>query len=477
MNILFATSECVPFAASGGLGDVSGSLPHALGRTKGVECRVVLPLYSDMAPEYRKKMTLLAEFEVPVAWRQQYCGVHSAKFGGVTYYFIDNEYYFKRGGLYGYFDDAERFAFFSRAVLEMLSRIDFAPDIIHANDWQTALITVFLNKFGYRQDAKYYGIKTLFTIHNIQYQGKYGHDLAKDVIGLPHEDISVLEYGGCVNFVKGAIESSDRVSTVSPTYAQEILDPWFSYGLDPILRNRQNKLLGILNGIDNDLYDPSSDASIAAPYSAQDTTGKAACKQALIQHFGLSSEGYDSPIIGIVSRLVAHKGIDLIRHMLEYILLHDMKVVVLGSGETMYEDCFRDFSSRYPQGCACEIGFDPRLAHMIYAGSDMFLMPSKSEPCGLSQMISLRYGTLPIVRITGGLKDSITDQGDGKGNGFTFRSYNAHDMLDACLRAKAVYDTPDDWQKLVTRALNCDFGWKKTAGQYIDLYKEMNTLW
>ena len=445
--------------------------------SRGINCRVVLLLYSDIAPEYRKKMTLVAEFDVPVAWRQQYCGLHTAKFGGITYYFIDNEYYFKRGGLYGYFDDAERFTFFCRAVLEMLRHIDFDPDIIHANDWQTALVTVFINQFGYRQDAKYYGIKTLFTIHNIQYQGKYGHDLVKDVIGLPEEEIQVLEYGGCVNFLKGAIESSDRVSTVSPTYAQEILDPWFSYGLDPILANRKYKLRGILNGIDNDIYNPETDEHIAAHFSAQDPAGKAQCKKALKEHFGLSDEPYDAPIIGLVTRLVAHKGIDLVKHVLEYILLHGIKVVVLGSGEYMYENCFRDFSERFPQGCACHIGFDPRLARMIYAGSDMFLMPSKSEPCGLSQMIALRYGTLPIVRTTGGLRDSITDCGDGRGNGFTFRSYNAHDMLDACLRAKEAYDSPEDWAKLVKRALECDFSWKSTAGQYIDLYKEMTKLW
>jgi len=476
MNILFAASECAPFAKSGGLGDVAGSLPKSLNKIRGVNCHVVLPLYSDIAPEYRKKMKLLAEFDVPVAWRRQYCGVHTAKFGNTTYYFLDNEYYFKRGGLYGYYDDAERFVFYSRAILEMLCHIDFVPDIIHANDWQTALTTVFLNKFSYRQDPRFYAVKTLFTIHNIQYQGKYGHELVREVLGIPPEETSVVEYGGCINFLKGAIESSDRVSTVSPTYAQEILDPWFSYGLDPILKNRQYKLRGILNGIDTDDYNPETDPKIAARYSAHDLTGKAECKKALIEHFGLSSEG-NSPIIGIVSRLVAPKGIDLVKHVLEYILLNGIKVVVLGNGDYMYENCFRDFSSRFPQGCAAHIGFDDRLARMIYSGADMFLMPSKSEPCGLAQMISLRYGTLPIVRLTGGLRDSITDSGDGVGNGFTFRSYNAHDMLDACLRAKAVYDRPDDWKILVERALACDFSWKQAAGQYVELYNEMKSLW
>jgi glycogen/starch synthases, ADP-glucose type len=479
MNILFATSECAPFAASGGLGDVSGSLPKALNKAAGVDCRVVMPLYSDIAPEYRKKMTQLAEFEVPVAWRSQYCGIWSAVFHGVTYYFVDNEYYFKRGALYGFFDDAERFAYFSRAVLEMLNHIDFGPDIIHANDWQTALVSVFINMFGYREDPRYYGIKTLFTIHNIQYQGKYGLELLEDVLGVAPHGSAVVEYGGCVNFIKGAIESADKINTVSPSYAQEILDPWFSHGLDQILHEREHKLSGILNGIDNEVYNPETDASIAANYSAQDFAPKAECKKSLLGHFGLETEGdsANEPIIGIVSRLVAHKGFDLVKHVLEYIILNGMKVIVLGSGEYMYENCFRDFAERYPQSCAAHIGFDPKLARMIYAGSDMFLMPSKSEPCGLSQMIALRYGTLPIVRLTGGLKDSISDSGDGKGNGFTFRSYNAHDMLDACLRAKAVYDKPEEWQALVKRALESDYSWSRAADNYLNLYKDMLSLW
>jgi len=474
MNILFATSECTPFAASGGLGDVSGSLPKSLNKKDGVDCRVVMPLYSDIAPQYRKKMTLEAEFEVPVAWRSQYCGVLSLKLSGVVYYFIDNEYYFKRGGLYGYFDDAERYTFFSRAILEMLRHIDFGPDIIHTNDWQTGLVCVLINKF-YRDDPKFYGIKTLFTIHNIQYQGKYGLDTLDDVVGLSPGESPELEYGGCINFMKGAVESADKINTVSPTYAKEILDPWFSHGLDAILRERQNKLCGILNGIDTDFYNPETDHNIAANYSLENPENKALCKKDLIQHFNLSDD--NAPVIGIVSRLVAPKGIDLVKHVLEYILLAGIKMVVLGSGDYMYESCFRDFAGRYPESCGVHIGFMPELARKVYAGSDMILMPSKSEPCGLSQMIALRYGTLPVVRVTGGLKDSITDSGDGKGNGFTFRSYNAHDMLDACLRAKAVYDEPDNWQVLVERALGCDFGWQRAAVSYMGLYEEMAGLW
>ncbi|MEG1650206.1 MAG: glycogen synthase GlgA [Oscillospiraceae bacterium] len=473
MNVLFATSECYPYAASGGLGDVSGALPKALSRC-GVDCRVVLPLYGDIKPEQRAKMTFICDFIVPVAWRHQYCGLFELSENGVTYYFLDNEYYFKRAGLYGYYDDAERFAFFSRAVLEMLRHCDFSPDIIHSNDWQTALTNVYLNKF-YREEEKFSSIKTLFTIHNIQYQGKYGVELLSDVVGIAPSEAAVLEFGGCVNFMKGAIEVSDKVNTVSPTYAKEILDPWFAHGLDPLLRAKQFKLCGILNGIDTEVYDPHTDPYIAANFSARYPQKKALCKKELLEKFSLEDNG--APVMAIVSRLVAHKGIDLVKHVLEYILLSGIQVVVLGSGEYMYENCFSDFARRYPQSCGVKIGFIPELARKIYAGADMFLMPSKSEPCGLSQMLALRYGTVPVVRITGGLADSITDSGDGEGNGFTFRSYNAHDMLDACLRAKAVYENHDEWNVLVKRALKCDFGWERAAESYLGLYNEMVTLW
>ena len=473
MKILFVTSECVPFAASGGLGDVSGALPKALMRLEA-DCRVVMPLYSEIKAEYRAAMEYICDFSVPVAWREQYCGLLSLEREGVTYYFIDNEYYFKRSGLYGYYDDAERYAFFSRAALEMLRHIDFAPEIIHANDWQTALTNVYINEF-YRDDPKYYGIKTLFTIHNIQYQGKYGLETLDDVVGIDKKDASVLEFGGCINFMKGAIECSDKVNTVSPTYAGEILDPWFAHGLDGILREKQYKLCGILNGIDTEVYNPSTDPYIAANYSSRGIAKKKLCKQELLEKFSLEDNG--QPLVAIISRLVAHKGIDLVKHVLEYIILSGMQVVVLGSGEYMYESCFQDFAKRYPESCGVKIGFIPELARKIYAGADMFLMPSKTEPCGLSQMIALRYGTIPIVRVTGGLADTITDSGDGKGNGFTFRSYNAHDMLDATLRAKAVYENPDDWAVLVKRALRCNFSWDRSAQSYLGLYEEMLTLW
>ncbi len=475
MKVLFVTSECSPFAASGGLGDVSGALPKALVKNN-IDCRVVMPLYSEIKPEYRAKMEFLCDFTVSVAWRDQYCGLFKLCADGVTYYFIDNEYYFKRSGLYGYYDDAERFAFFSRAALELLRHTDdnFQPDVIHTNDWQTALVNVYINEF-YRQDSRYYGIKTLFTIHNIQYQGKYGMETLSDVVGIDASHSSVLEFGGCINFMKGAIESSDKVNTVSPSYAKEILDPWFAHGLDGLLRDKQYKLCGILNGIDTDVYNPATDPYIAANYSLRSPAKKALCKKELLEKFSLDDNG--SPVIAIVSRLVAHKGIDLVKHVLEYMLLGGMQVVVLGSGDYMYENCFSDFAKRYPNSCGVKIGFIPELARKIYAGADMFLMPSKSEPCGLSQMIALRYGTVPIVRMTGGLSDSISDSGDGVGNGFTFCSYNAHDMLDACLRAKAVYENKTDWAVLVKRALKCNFGWDRAATSYIGLYNEMVTLW
>ncbi|MDO4566599.1 MAG: glycogen synthase, partial [Oscillospiraceae bacterium] len=396
MNILFVTSECVPFASTGGLGEVSGSLPKALCRAEA-DCRVVLPLYSEIAPQYRGAMEFVCDFAVPVAWREQYCGVLKLERDGVTYYFIDNEYYFKRAGLYGYYDDAERFAFLSRAALEMLRHIDFKPEVIHANDWQTALTNVYINKF-YRTDPLYYDIKTLFTIHNIQYQGKYGMETLDDVVGIDKSEASVLELGGCINFVKGAIESSDKVNTVSPTYARELLDPWYAHGLDGILREKQYKLCGILNGIDTEIYNPSTDPYLAGNYSARGITKKALCKKELIEKFDLEDNG--APIIGIVSRLVAHKGIDLVKHVLEYIVLGGMQVVVLGTGEYMYESFFQDFSSRYHDHCGVKIGYIPELARKIYAGADMFLMPSKTEPCGLAQMIALRYGAIPIVRTT-----------------------------------------------------------------------------
>ncbi len=469
MNILFAASEAVPFAASGGLADVIGSLPAAI-RDKGHDCRVVIPLYKSIRPELRAQLTFLTNITVDVSWRKQYCGIFTALWNGITYYFIDNEYYFGREGLYGFYDDCERFVFFSRAVLEMLRYIDFAPDIINGNDWQTALIPVFYQVF-YKYQQGYQDIKHVFTIHNIQYQGSYGREVLNEVMGIPLYHMGILEYDGAINMMKGAIEAADKITTVSPSYAWEILDPWYSHGLDRILVNKQYKLCGILNGIDTTLYDPQKDTLIAKKFSAARPAGKKACKEALLAELALQ-EG-DEPIIGIITRFVSHKGIDLIRYVFEDIVELGYKFAILGSGEKVYEDFFSEMQWRYPDRVSVTLGFQPDLARRIYAGADMFLMPSQSEPCGLAQMIAMRYGTVPIVRETGGLRDSVKDDGDGDGNGFTFKTYNAHDMLDACRRAKEQYDNKDAWAKLVKRALQMDFSWSTSADSYIGLYKEL----
>ncbi|MBQ2264958.1 MAG: glycogen synthase GlgA [Oscillospiraceae bacterium] len=469
MNILFAASEAVPFAASGGLADVIGSLPAAI-NSKGHDCRVVMPLYKSIRPEMRAQLTFLTNITVDVSWRKQYCGIFTAVWNEVTYYFVDNEYYFGRDGLYGFYDDCERFVFFSRAVLEMLRYIDFAPDIIHGNDWQTALIPVFYQVF-YKYQQGYQNIKHIFTIHNIQYQGNYGREVLNEVMGIPLYHMGILEYDGAINMMKGAIETADKITTVSPSYAWEILDPWYSHGLDRILVNKQYKLSGILNGIDTTLYNPAEDKLIAKKFSAARPAGKKACKEALLAELALQ-EG-DEPVIGIVTRFVSHKGVDLIRYVFEDILKLGYKFAILGSGEKIYEDFFSEMQYRYPDRVSVTLGFRPELARKIYAGADMFLMPSQSEPCGLAQMVAMRYGTLPIVRETGGLRDSVTDDGNGDGNGFTFKTYNAHDMLDACARAKASYDNQKGWKALVKRAMKCDYSWAASADVYIKLYEEL----
>ncbi len=469
MNILFAASEAVPFAASGGLADVIGSLPSAI-HSKGHDCRVVMPLYKSIRPELRAELTFLTNITVDVSWRKQYCGIFTAIWNGVTYYLIDNEYYFGRDGLYGFYDDCERFVFFSRAVLEMLRYIDFAPDIIHGNDWQTALIPVFYQVF-YKYQQGYQNIKHVFTIHNIQYQGNYGREVLNEVMGIPLYHMGILEYDGAINMMKGAIETADQISTVSPSYAWEILDPWYAHGLDRILVNKQHKLKGILNGIDTTLYNPEADTTIAQTFSAANPAGKKACKAALVEALGL--QGGDAPVVGIVTRFVSHKGIDLIRYVFEDIVKLGYQFAILGSGEKIYEDFFSEMHDRYPEQVSVTLGFQPDLARKIYAGADMFLMPSQSEPCGLAQMLAMRYGTIPIVRETGGLRDSVTDDGNQDGNGFTFKTYNAHDMLDACTRAKACYDDADAWKALVYRAMTSDYSWSTSADAYIEMYKAL----
>lgn len=469
MNILFAASEAVPYAASGGLADVVGSLPKAI-NAKGNDCRIVIPMYNAISSELREEMKFVTNFTVDVSWRKQYCGIFTAEKNGVTYYFIDNEYYFSRNGLYGFYDDCERFVFFSRAVLEMIKYIDFKPDIINANDWQTALIPVYYNIY-YKYQQGYDEIKNIFTIHNIEYQGRYGREVLNELMGIPLYHANLLEYDGYINMMKGAIETADRITTVSPSYAWEILDPWYAHGLDRILVTKQHKLLGILNGIDTDAFNPETDKAIAENYSVNDISGKISCKKALIEKLGLDDG--DEPIIGIVSRFVNHKGIDLVRCVFEEIVKIGFKFAVLGSGERIYEDFFREMAARYPGKVSVTLGFVPELSKEIYAGADMFLMPSQSEPCGLAQIFSMRYGTIPIVRETGGLRDSVHDDGGENGNGFTFKSYNANDMLDAVKRAKLVYDDKTEWNKLVKRAMACDYSWASSADLYISAYEDL----
>ena len=471
MKVLYVASEALPFAASGGLADVAGSLPKAM-RDRLVGCRVVMPLYESIPQELRADMKFITSLSVPVAWRRQYCGVFEAKYNGVIYYLLDNQYYFKRQGLYGHYDDAERFVFFSRAVLEMLPSLDFKPDIIHANDWQSALVPLFYSIF-YAGREGYQGIKTALTIHNIQYQGKYGMELVEDVLGIPPEHRSLVEYDGCCNFMKAGIECADRVTTVSPTYAQEILDPWFSWGLDPILNARSWKLMGILNGIDTEGYNPATDPNIYENYTVDTVEeGKAANKKALQERLNLPVRA-DVPLIGMVTRLTSHKGLDLVKYIVDDLMQRDVQMVVLGSGEWVYENFFRDVQARYPDKfCYC-VGFIPELARKIYAGVDIFLMPSKSEPCGLAQMVACRYGTMPVVRETGGLKDSIIDCGNEGGFGFTFKTYNADDMLAAIDRALGAYANKPDLKLLRERCMTEDFTWGRSANTYIRMYKDM----
>lgn len=469
MKILYAVSEAAPFAATGGLADVAGALPRAM-RNRQQACRVVMPLYDTIAPQYRDRMELVAEFSVQLSWRRQLCTAYRLTEGGVIYYFLDCPYYFNRGRFYGEYDDGERFAFFSKAVLDMIEPVGFVPDVIHCNDWQTALVPVYLNLF-YRDRDAYRGISTVFTIHNIQFQGKYGMAMADDVLGIPPYLQGVIEYDGSCNLMKAAIEQSDLVTTVSPTYAVELLDPWFSFGMDRLLRQNRYKLSGITNGIDQTLYNPASDKLIFANYSAQDLAGKKVCRRELQKTMGIQTG--PEPVVAMVTRLTYQKGLDLVKYIFDEMMKLPISFVLLASGDWDYEQFFTDVQARYPGRVGVRIGFDAELSHKIYAGSDIFLMPSATEPCGLAQMIALRYGTLPVVRKTGGLKDTVTDVGDG-GNGYTFLTYNAHDMLHAIQRAVTDHDDdPALWESRVKQALSLDFGWGSAAGEYIALYQKL----
>jgi starch synthase len=471
LRVLFASSEAYPFFTSGKLGDMTGSLAAAL-RRQGVDVRVILPLYNDMKAEWREQLRYVTNYIVPVSWRNQYCGLFELVRQGITYYFLDNEYYFKRQGFYGFYDDGERFCFFSRAILETIAHLDYCPNIIHCNDWQTALTPVYLNLY-YRHLEKYAKIKTVFTIHDIQYQGKYGPEILEGTLGIGREHFHLVEYDGVVNYMKGAIESADLLSTVSPSYAKEILEPWYGHGLDSFLRLREYKLRGILSGIDRDVYNPATDAYIAARYDAENFgQGKAICTEALRGSFGLKKQA--GPVIGMVIRFESHKGLDLLVYAADDLLDAGMQLAIVGYGDNVYERFFGELAARRPGQCGVRFGFLPEVARQVYAGSDMFLMPSKSEPCGLAQMIALRYGSIPIVRKTGGLGDTITEGAEG--NGFTFRSYQGADLRDACGRALRAWKNRKEWHRLVRRAMACDFGWMEPSKKYLALYHEAMKL-
>lgn len=467
-KILFVASEARPFVATGGLADVIGSLPQALSQDANYDIRVVLPLYSEVKPEYRRKMSFLGNIFVPLGWRNQYCGIFSYNENGVSYYFIDNEYYFKRPGCYGHYDDGERFAFFSRSVLEILPFIGFYPDVLHCHDWQAAMAAVYL-KTLYANNPAYQPIRALFTIHNIEYQGKYSLDILGDLFGLGDEYRGLMEFDGCINLMKAAIECSERFSTVSPTYAKEIQTAQYAHGLQNIICKNASKLTGILNGIDVDSYNPATDKALFANYDAENLQNKSICKAEMQKMLSLPVK--DVPVIAMITRLVSHKGVELVKTVAEDILHEDVQFVLLGTGDVAYEEYFKDLAHKYEGKVSANIAFNGDLSRKIYAGADIFLMPSVSEPCGLSQMIASRYATVPLVRETGGLYDSIKPYGNG-GNGFTFASCNPYDMLYVIHEALDTYKNKSAWEVLMKKAATTDFSWLRSAEDYKALYQE-----
>lgn len=472
-KILFAGAEAMPFAATGGLGDVLGSLPAALAAQGDTDVRVVLPLYAAVSEDWRRKMKQEAVFYVRLSWREQYCGVYSLEKDGVTYYFLDNEYYFKRPALYGFFDDGERYAFYSMAVMELMSHLNYYPDVLHAHDWQAALTVVYLNCL-YRNRPGYENIRTAFTIHNIEYQGKYDFAILGDVFGLGENEHTLMEHSGCINLMKAAIECADRVTTVSPRYAEEIRTAAYAHGLETALNMHAGKLSGILNGIDYNYYDPKTDKAIASKFTSRSLGGKLANKLALQKETGLPQRE-DVPMLSVISRLASHKGLDIVAECIyDIVLHHDVQLVILGMGEKRYEQFFTDLERSFPDKVRALITYDRDLSKRIYAATDIFLMPSKSEPCGLSQMIASRYGAIPVVRETGGLFDSIKPYWEkGKtiyGNGFTFANYNAGELKERTEAAIDLWFDEEKRKKLVTKIMKTDFSWAASAEKYIELY-------
>lgn len=479
MNVVFASAEAAPFVKTGGLGDVAGSLPAALQKA-GANVIVMVPLYGTISDEYKSKMEHVTEFYVSLGWRNEYCGLERLIHNGVTYLFVDNKRYFDRDYPYGFFDDGERFAFFSKAITESLQYLPdgFKPDILHCNDWHTALAPVFLREF-YQGMPLYENVSTIFSIHNIAFQGQFSAKVLEDICGLAHIPAAAYQLTcghDAINFMQGALNYSDAITTVSPTYAGEIQTPAYGEHLDGVLRRRREALQGIVNGIDTDHFNPETDPAIAQNFSVDDRSGKAVCKAKLQEELGLTVRD-DQPLMTMVTRLTRQKGMDLVTYALDRILSNGVQVAVLGTGDYEYENALRYFASKYPGQMSARIQFDPTLSQRMYAGSDMFLMPSLFEPCGLSQMIAMRYGTLPVVRETGGLKDTVIPYNyeTGEGTGFSFANFNGEEMGDAVFRgARLFWDNHDAWNNVVTQAMSQDFSWTRSASKYMDLYRWMH---
>ncbi len=473
MKILYVASECAPFIKSGGLGDVSSALPKALAR-KGMEAVVVLPYYKKIKDAYKDRLEFVTSFYVPLSWRNSYCGIFTTEEDGVKYYFIDNEYYFFRDSMYGDYDDGERYAYFCKAVLEMLRYIDFYPDVIHANDWQCSMIPLFYKAF-YQQISEYSNIKIMFTIHNIEYQGKVSYSFLSEVLGLNDYYMQFLDFGGCINLMFSAIVLSDKVTTVSKTYAEEIKNSYYGRGLDEVLAGVSYKFCGIVNGIDMDLFNPQSDTNLYHRYSVKNMAGKKIGKKKLQEELGLAQDA-GCAMVSMVTRLVSHKGLDLVERVLEDIMWRRLQLVIVGTGDYHFEQMLFGKAAKYSGMMSVNIRFDQALASKVYAASDIFLMPSQTEPCGLAQMIAMRYGAIPVIRETGGLNDTVfpINPETGEGRGITFKSYNAHDMLDAIDRSLDLYyNNKVLLKQIMYRNMQEDFSWEKSASEYIAIYESM----
>ncbi|RDI44381.1 glycogen synthase GlgA [Falsibacillus pallidus] len=474
MKLLFVVSECVPFAKSGGLADVAGALPKKL-KERGHDIRVMMPKYGQIPLEFKEKMQHACDFRVQMGWRNQYCGIEKLEWEGIVYYFVDHEYYFNRSEMYGHFDDGERFSFFCRAVLESFEHLSFFPEIIHCHDWHTGMVPLCL-RADYQRKSGYEFIKTVYTIHNLQFQGIFPKSVFTDLLNIDESyyNSRLAEFYGNVNFMKAAIATADQITTVSRTYSKEILTEYYGEKLDGILSKRSASLKGILNGIDYDLYDPVNDPWLIKNYDADSLDGKEANKLNLQESFQLPVST-DIPVAAMISRLTEQKGIDLIRGVFHEILAHDVQLIILGTGDAEYENFVREMADHYPQKVRVVIGFDEQLAHKIYAGADLFLMPSKFEPCGLGQLIAMRYGSVPVVRETGGLKDTVLpfNEFTNEGNGFSFSNYNAHDMLFTIERALKFYHDQSKWKHIVQNAMKQNHSWEASASHYEELYSSL----